>query len=280
VEALLGVVGAVDVPPYGSFDSGNFFAKLDVIVNVQTGPGEGKQALAPIAQAVLQRVLDAPATDWPRLLLAFQQQAGQRHIQVWMHDPRLAAAAQLARYDGALLQTTGDYLMVVDGNVGATKGDYFVHKAADLQVQMTDTGLALHELTLTYQMPAPADAVDAALNPGDGSYRDYLRVYLPQDATVASFSYESGGAPGEGGLDRIGEDHGKRYVGIFLRVPRGATGVVHLGYASAVDDTVPYEVYVQKQAGTPGTPYSLTVSLPGAVRRRSVDLSRDQDWVF
>ena len=42
---LLGVTGPIDLPGYGTFNSENFFSKLNFIVNASTSPGSGKGAL-------------------------------------------------------------------------------------------------------------------------------------------------------------------------------------------------------------------------------------------
>jgi hypothetical protein len=277
VQAMLGVIGPVDVPQYGRFNNRDFFSRLDQIVNASPA---GKGALAPIAQVVVQKVLDAPVADWPRLLVAFQRMATQRHVQLYMHDDVLRTAAQQAHYDGSILDAPADYLLVADSNVGATKGDYFVKKSVDLKVQVSPEGVARHALTLTYDMPAPTDAVDRALNPGDGSYRDYLRIYLPTTANMASFSYTLDGQPGNGALDATAFDHDKRVFGIFLKVPRGHRGVVTFAYESAEDSSAPYQLYVQKQAGTPGTPWSVLVSRPGRIGHRSTVLDHDVNMTF
>ena len=92
ISAMLQVTGPVDVPGYGTFTADDFFPKLNFIVNVSNAPGSGKGALTPIGQTVLGKVLNAPPSSWPQLLLVFEQQAQGRHIQAYFHDTSLATA--------------------------------------------------------------------------------------------------------------------------------------------------------------------------------------------
>lgn len=277
VSGFLRISGAVDVAGYGTFGAANFFPRLNAIVNASTAPNAGKQALGPISQAVLQKVVTSPVGKWPKLLKCFEENAAERHIQVLMHDPGLALAAAQANYDGGIVPEKSDYLMVSDANVGATKGDFYVRKKIQLAVEVSQDGSVRHDLRISYIMPTAIDAIDRALNPGDGSYSDYLRVYLPQTATLGVVSYRLDGHPAESSIDATGIDHGKSYVAVFVRVQRGHTGEVRITYEGSIDVATGYDLYLQKQAGTPGTPVDLAISRPGAVERRSFVLTHDRD---
>ena len=275
LAAMLKVTGPVDVPGYGTFDSGNFFAKLNYVVNASTAPGSGKAALTPIGQAVLHQVLTAPAGLWPRLFLVFQQQAAGRHIQAYFHDSHLAGATAKVGYDGHLQTGGEDFLMVCDANVGISKGDYYAHKSMQVSSEVSPAGVVRHEVRVRYQMPAPVDDIDRALNPGDGSYRDYVRIYLPETATVAGFKVTLDAGQEAGSLDNISFAHGRQVVGAFFRLPRGHEADLTLTYEVPIGSVADYQLTLQKQAGTPALPTTLLVSYPGGITRQHTDLTID-----
>jgi hypothetical protein len=278
LAALLSVTGPVDVPPYGTFDSGNFFTKLNTIVNASTGPGAGKSALPPISRAVLNKVLTQPAGDWPKMLTVMRDQAEQRHIQAYFHEPALAAATAKVHFDGAMVANPGDYLMVADANVGATKGDAFAHKSMEVRTEVhPGQGVVRHEVLVHYDMPNATDDVDRALNPGDGSLRDYVRFFLPREAAVAGVTVVSGsGKRAEGGLDAISLAHERQSVGAFVRVPRGEKVDLTLVYEVPLTGNSGYGLYLQKESGVASLPTTLVVSYPGGVARRQTDLMADR----
>jgi hypothetical protein len=275
LAAMLHVTGPVNVPGYGTFDESNFFAKLNFIVNVSTAAGSGKGALTPIGQEVLHKVLTTPASAWPRLFVVFQQQAERRHIQAYFHDAHLAAAAATVHYDGQVRTDSQDYLMVSDANVSLGKEDFYVHKSMQVSAEVSAGGLVRHQVQVRYQMPLPADAVDTALNPGDGSYRDYVRFYLPETATVAGFKATLDGSAGDGSLDAVSFAHGREVVGAFFRVPRGHETVLTLTYEVPINQASSYDLLIQKQAGIPNLPTSVLISYPGGISQRRTDLSAD-----
>lgn len=279
IAAMLKNTGPVDVPPYGSFDSENFFTRIDHIVNLDTSASGGKPALGPIAEAVLRRVLAQPVSDWPSLLSVFQEQARSRHLQFAIHDPQLAAAAHSAGYDGALVQGHPDYLLAVDGNVGATKGDYYMTKTMSVKVELPGSGVSRHEVLLDYDLPLPRDSDDRGLNSGPGQYLDYLRVYLPETAHLAGFHFTEDGRPStDGGFDRLTFEHGRTAVGINFRLPRGHRVQVRLDYEVPLSAGNSYELYVQKQAGIPSRPTTVEYSYPGGRGHQAADLAVDADF--
>jgi hypothetical protein len=277
LSALLAVVGPVDVPGYGTFDSANFFPKLNVIVNASSAPGAGKGALSPISKAVLSKVLNAPASSWPAMFAVFKTQAEQRHLQAYFHEPTLAQAAASLHYDGGIAVSPADYLMLVDANVGATKGDSYVHKSMQVRTEVqSDRGVALHQVDVMYEMPLPVSADDRALNPGDGSYRDYVGFILPQQAAVASLEVLDDHGALMGGIDAVSFSHDRQVVNAFVRVPRGQTSTVKLVYEVPIDATRNYNMYLQKQAGLPQLPTDLLFSYPGGQARRTFAFAADQ----
>jgi hypothetical protein len=275
VQALLAVTGPVTVPVYGTFDSHNFFSRLDTIVNVDRGAGSGKGALAPISRAVVAQVLAQPLGSYFKIFSVLQAQATRRHIQLALHDPTLRAAAAAARADGAIVGGVDDYVMVVDANIGATKGDYYIHKAMTLQAEVTSDGTSRHRLVMRYDLPPPVDDVDRALNPFGGGYHDYVRFYLPQTATLRNFSYRQDGRAGTGSLDSLTSVNDKQVVAAFFELPRGHAAELTLDYEVALRGNRSDDLYIQKQAGIPGYPLSVDISYPGGRLMQSLFTDRD-----
>jgi hypothetical protein len=282
VSALLGVTGPVQVPGYGTFDAGNVFQKLDIIVNVQQGPGSGKGALGPISAALLRHVLSTSPTLYPALLAALEHQAIGRHLQVSMHEPALARALAAAHFDGALRTPADDYLMVADANIGATKGDLYIHKQLSVKAEYPSSGLSRHSVTMTYDLPPPVDAIDRALNPQAGQYRDYVRFYLPVTSTVARVSYRVDGRASPASVQQTVEADGKLVVAAYFVLDRGHRADVEVAYTAAVQGGTSDGLLVQKQAGIAGYPLLLSVSYPGGRQDRSLTLDRDQQagWTW
>lgn len=280
ISAALAITGPVVVPGIGTFNQANFFPDINYIVNVKRGPGSGKETLPVIAKAIIQKALALPADQWPRMLEVAQAQAGGRHILLYLHDPDLAAAAARAHYDGAVLCGPDDYLMVVDGNVGATKGDYYVRKAVEMKAELTTGGVSRHQLVLTYQNPLPVDDIDRILNKDNaGAYSDYLQLYLPLTTSSVQLKYSDDGGGGFGGLDRIDLVGGNKVVAAFFHLPRGHVATLQIDYEVALDGGRAYQLFVQKEAGIPDRKMTLQLSYPGGLTARRHDGATDTEFL-
>jgi Protein of unknown function (DUF4012) len=278
ISALLTVTGPLDVPPYGAFTAADFFPKLNAIVNTERGPGSGKQAMVPVSRALVTRLMGAPPSLWLRMLGALAPEARTGHVQLAMHDAAASAAARGAHVDGALVQPPAgeDYEMVVDANVGGTKGDAIVRKSVEDRVEIGDDGLARHLLALRYAYPP--GAVDDSVPPGaDPAYRDYVRVYLPEASTITGFAELDGAQPAAGAIEDLTVEHGKRVVGTFFRTAPGHTTELRLWYEAPLAPGPAYRLYVQKQAGVLGRPTRLVAGVPGAVRTRALAGGGDEE---
>jgi Protein of unknown function (DUF4012) len=279
ISALLAITGPVNVPPYGTFTSADFFSKLNTLVNVDKYPsGSGKSALGPITETVMSHVIDSPASLLPRLLATGESSASERHVQLFFNNATLAGAAHRADLDGAIAQPGigTDYLMVVDANVGGNKDDQFISKRTEVKVEVSPDGLAEHEVILTYDYPA--GKVDPGLSPGaDPAYRDYVRFLLPETSTLQGFYDLTGNGARTGSIEDISIEDGKREIGTFFRLPPGQSIQLRLFYESPVGNDREYRLFVQKQAGIAGRELSVEVSDPGGITRRTAAGRRDDE---
>jgi hypothetical protein len=279
ISGLLKITGPVEVAPYGTFTGEDFFPKLNLIVNSQTGgnPTWGKKALGPVAQAVMERVLTASVSLWPRMLASIAEEARGGHI-LFHRTGNAASLASVARDDGSLANPPQgeDYVMAVDANVGGTKSDTYVQKAMQEKVEVFAGGLARHELIASYRYP-PGIPDPTLPKGGDAAYRDYVRFYLPETSTVTSFYATDTEGNRVGALEDLTVEHGKRVAGTFFRLPPGQSLELHLVYQAPLAPGREYRLYVQKQAGVLARKLDLLVSYPGGIRKRELAGSSDEE---
>ena len=277
ISALLTVTGPIDVPGFGTFRADDLYARLNELVNARPDPHEGKQALPIVGREILKQALAQPITAWPALLDVLQAQVRSRHLQIALHDPALSRTLAGSGADGRLAKTEGDYLMVVDANVAGTKGDLYVNKRMSLKTEVYPTRVTRHQVSLTYEMPALTDDLARTLNPGDGTYRDYIRFYLPEGIAVTGLKTGLDGPPQTPTPVTFDLAHGRMAVGAFFVLPPGHRFQLQLTYEVPTNSSREYDLYLQKQAGSPGLPIDVTISYPGRVITRQLDLKHDEE---
>ena len=285
ISSLLKVTGPVDVPGLGTtFDSENFFLRLNMIANVDEGPTGGKKQLPGIATLIISKIFAQPPSRWGQFAASLQYGISGRHLQVSVHDAALEAQLHALRADGALqnLPLTEDYLMVAEANVAATKADYYIKRSMSVKVEVYPSGLNRHMVDIHYEYPPPVDATDVKLNQfwnnPEGLYRDYVRFYLPLTTTLANIGFLIDGKPAPsngGGLKEQGQQGDHQVYGTFFTLPRGHSADLIIYYEVGLPADPPFKIYIQKQAGLVGLPTMLTVSYPGGIASRKTELATD-----
>jgi hypothetical protein len=182
-----------------------------------------------------------------------------RHLQIALDDPGAAATLAERGWDGALAPPeTGDFLAVIDANVGFNKANAALNIRHGYRVESAAAGPeAALDIELVHGAPPmPAtQACDRQPRYGDTyddmvrrCYYGYVRVYAPAGSVLldAQGLMGSTAEEGEGGAAvfsgaytiRPGEAH---TIELRYRLPES----VNLGN---------YRLFVRKQAGTPDIP--------------------------
>jgi len=243
-----------------------------------------KQFMGDLVTAMREKVKNDPGSiDWRALAGAMQRTLEQRHLQVWLRDPTAATLMAERGWDGALRDIPGDYLMVVDTNMGYNKMNAVIEQSLEYRAVIDVNGSVQGKLTVQHYNPVSGTApCDHSAMYGGGyedmmarCYWDYLRVYVPQGSRLLSAdTYPTPAAwlltgKADPGTVQVVEDGAcKTVFATFLVVPRSEQRQTRLIYAlpeditAAEDGVWHYRLYVQKQAGTVAPDLSVVVQLP------------------
>lgn len=263
-----------------------------------------KVFLEDLLTAALGKVQDRPETvDFIRLGLAVMQACEERHMFAYaLHDDDLAALLGASRWDGALYAGQGDYLMVVDANLGYSKVNPYIAGSLGYAVDLRDPQQPQANLTLSYQHNGPRTnepcyhfhkppmlTYDQLMQQ---CYWDYVRVYVPGGTQPLRASPNP--IPGEllvTGIGRSGEaeilapEVGKSVFATFFVLPPGQRAETRMLYqlppdvVEQTEDSLHYRLYLQKQGGKLSVPVQLSLYLPPGttVIRSSAPYARAAD---
>ncbi len=254
---------------------------------------ERKSFMGALAQAAGDR-LRKGLVDGRALAQTALRLLEEKHLLVYLSNPQAQALLAERNWDGALRPGRGDFLMVVDANVGYNKASAKVEEAVIYEVDLSRRPMQA-TLTLVYTHTAPAeypcvpevryDLVYEQMM--DRCYWDYLRVYVPWDvrlleATRIPVPGEAlwSGEPDSGEVTvRPAEEGPFLSLETLLLLPPGAvqtrsftwelpeSGVVWEG------DEGTYTLRVQKQPGTVGHSLRIRIRLPDGVSLVAADPS-------
>lgn len=183
MEKLLAVVGPVHVPGYDvTIDAENFVFTTEKIVEVDHGDTATPKAfLGDLAPLILEKLQTADIAMLLQVLAVVEEGLQQRDIQLYFRDNDAQRAMRTLGYDGAIAQTSGDYLMVVNTNLGGGKTDVVIEQDVDVVVDIAESGTIVNTVTITKTHKGMANALFTGVN-----NVDYLRLYVPEGSVLLS----------------------------------------------------------------------------------------------
>lgn len=155
-------------------------------------PGIRRSTLSGIVEGFYRNLLSPkrPST----LIEGFGKSLAEKHMQMWMRDEAEQEFVERMNWDGAIEQTvTGDYLNVVQQNVGGNKLDFFADMDTTVDVRLS--GRSAHVATevsirngaflpqARYVLGNVGRAADT-LSRGWALHRPMINVYVPGRARL------------------------------------------------------------------------------------------------
>lgn len=290
---LLAVTGPIEMPAYGkTITSENFIVETQQSVELEYDREENKpkQFLADLTPLLLEKLFRQRGPQLVSALGSVHESLAAGRILLRLHDGELQARAHAWGWDGAVRPADGDYLMLVDTNIGGgkTDGSIAVDVAHRAEIQADGSVVDTVRVTRTHR-GTPGDPFTGVTNV------DYLRLYVPEGAELLSAdgfspeveqqlkdplpgslrdpdvaSAEDGALRDEVSGTRITRELGKTTFGNWVVLPVGETRTVELRYrlpqrlwapAARADwlgkllgaDPSPYAVYQLVMQAQPGT---------------------------
>lgn len=233
-------------------------------------PAELKQARKNIMKKIAAEIMKRAVTvsNIPKLAEFAQGELRNKDVMLYFKDPALQSLVESVHWDGSVAKDwTGDYLMLVDANMGALKTDYYIRRSLDYTVDFTGEKPTA-TLTYTYQNTATH---------GDwrtSDYHTYLRAYVPLGAKFLERKMIN--------VVTTKEAFGKTYFDGFVDVEIGQSDVnTTLKYE--LPDTITSENYrllIQKQSGVGTLPVTVHLKTKDKEYTQSADLLKDINFTI
>ena len=180
IKNMLKVTGPVYLTAYDEeVNADNLYERTQFHseFNYKEGQSQKKTFLTVLGSKFLEKVFSLQPKDMPGLMEALSISLQSKHILISNPNTQLSTLLEKYRWDGSLHKEDGDYLYVVNANLGGNKANYYVKNKMNYEVTgQTRDGVMRAALTLEYKHMGK----DLAW-PG-GSYKNYVRV-LTQKGT-------------------------------------------------------------------------------------------------
>ena len=218
-----------------------------------------KEIIGELSDKILQRLYQLPTPRLSEVFSTIQRLVQERHLMMYFKDPSLQSYARSQNWTGEFRKTDGDFLMVVDSNMGALKTDQAMDKYINYSVRQESDGTVYANVDLTY------------VNNGTFSwlttrYKDWVRIYAPAGSTlVASEGAVEDEESDSPGRVEVGTELDKTYFGAYIVVDPKTSKHFSVEYKlpSRIADQIRngrYQLTAQKQSGVSNQQFQGTLS--------------------
>ncbi len=248
---VLGVTGPIAIPGYNAeFNSDNAYLKLEELVEKKyiLDPSIDTQNRKAIMKKMLPIIIDKlfSLNNISKIADLAHHEFQEKNIMVNFKDASLQSLAAGVFWTGEVSQNwNGDYLMMVDSNMGALKTDYYMKREINYDIDLTGEKPIVN-LEILYKNTAPY---------GDwrtSDYHSYMRLYLPKGANLLERTMVNNIS--------TGEEFNKTYIGFIAHVLIGGQTDAKIKYELPADfPRDNYKLLIQKQSGVTGIPVKVHV---------------------
>lgn len=246
---------------------------------------DNKAFLNDLSRGLLKKIFDGEV-EWNLVSAMLLRALNERHLLLQVDNPEMARLLARYHWDGSVQPGIGDFLMVVDTNVGFNKTNAVVASSLAYDVDLGDLSNPRASLAVFHANNAQRNIVckQWLKNRAEGEkdypisdcYWNYLRVYMAEGTALLSATPQVvpdawliNQQKKPGIVDVLQEDiKGTQAFGTLQVIPAGETLAVNFEFAlplkvvQVAERRVTYTLKAQKQPGTLAVPLTLRMHLP------------------
>lgn len=211
-----------------------------------------KEVIGEIAKQLKLKIMEKPVKELADVFTVFSDNLNKKNILLSFKDQGVQTIADDRNWSGRVRSAPGDYLMVVDANLGSFKTDAVMNRKIEYNLAEKNDGLYVR-LKISYAHHGVFDWKTT-------SYRTYTRILVPSGSRYI----ESKGF-NESAKMETGKDSGKTVFSGFLKIDPGSTVQAEVYYK--LPESIwqemkrgNYQLMMQKQPGKIVDPLTVNLS--------------------
>lgn len=179
---ILEIVGDIEMPDYNQLltpETVVLALQHETEFEYSRAENRPKQIIADLMPILITKLLEIPTNQALPLLLTLNQALTEKEIQFYFVDNQLQNYVQERRWAGEILDSSRDYLFVVNQNVAGGKSDTVVNQEISHYAYLQPDGSIIDTVAITRtHYGNPEDVFEKAQN------NSYIRVYVPQGSQL------------------------------------------------------------------------------------------------
>lgn len=239
-----------------------------------------KDIVGKLGDKIFERLANLPSSRWSDLINVVSEALVQKHLLLWGKSAGLQSIITREGWDGAVRNTDGDYLMVVDANLASLKTDSVMDKKISYSFAMGENGEVRAKAEIVYKNKGTFTWKTTR-------YRTYTRIYVPAGSVLVKgtgmMENDKVSDPSRrAGKVDVGEELGKTYFGAFISIEPGEERALSFEYIlpEKIKNQIQggsYKLFFQKQSGTTGHPLTLNLDF-GKKIKQAAPAEESKDW--
>jgi len=268
-QNLLDITGPIDMPEYNTvINSDNFLDVTQYKIEKEyfDNPlnrviNEPKSILKDMMPRVITKLTEK--NNYQKLSDFAKNELDNKQILLYFYDDNKEKIALDNNWAGEVKKSSGDYLYVVNSNLGGMKSSLKVKEDINLNSIVSDEKSIVNTLTIT------------RTHTGDGEWPDhenvnYIRILVPYGSELISAKLDDVGCSND---VLVKKESGKSVFSIWMITKPRSSRILTLTYKIPLEISKDkYSVLVQKQPGNLGD--NLSVSVNGQVQYNGI-LNKD-----
>lgn len=253
IEEILKISGPIYVESMEKEISiNNFFEEAEQHhIGFEPGSTAKKDFLGALAGELLQLIAQKDYEFLMKLTGIIDEELNTQEIFIYLNDSEAQKLVTRLGWDGGVTQTDGDYLFIVENNLGGNKVNRYVERKIEGSIVLSEEDTK-HALTLTY---------DNQSQTGDwpgGMFTNHVMLLIPDEVETVTFAGEE--------LTTI-QKYNNRLAEKLVRVGFNSQEEFAISYATDPLEDLPmekkgYTLLFQKQQGVEETYIDLTITAP------------------
>ncbi|MEK7512025.1 MAG: DUF4012 domain-containing protein [Patescibacteria group bacterium] len=184
IPELMKIIGNISLADGRTFEAAGFITELQKTIdheNKTIKDNQPKKILSAIAPELLKKIFASKGDQLLKISQVFKNGLDQKDIQLYFSDDVIQEKFSAYGWSGELLDSSKDYLSVINTNIGGNKTDYYIEQNIKLESTIDDDGDVFNTLTITRKHNGqPTD------QSGQGSNLVYTRIYTPLASQLIS----------------------------------------------------------------------------------------------
>ena len=180
IKKIVAITGPLTGPDGTRLDNENLQEKIQLLTSSSPADpsNEPKKILGQLLTQLMQKVGELDKAGSAKALKAVSESFLSKDLQIYSRIPEAESIFSEFNWNGEILDSERDYLLMSFANLGGTKTDLSISRAARLESTITSNGEIKNSLSIDLKNLMPS--LPSANN------KSFLRIYVPKGSRLIS----------------------------------------------------------------------------------------------